>query len=135
MGKEVYIPINKCNDGHLYIISARNADIGVYVEKEKGFRISRHKFKSNFIDLEYHWDIEPMELLPEPFPRLHGTVKPLKKLNYIGGMDDEKLLRYLNERIKLLYYDIMQIKKVLSAPIILVDSERMKRLRMFKGGM
>lgn len=130
-----YIPMSKCSDRHLYIIKARNADIGVYIAEEKAFKISRYKFTSNFIDKEFHWDIEPMELLPPPFPKLMGTAKPLKKLNYLGDMDDEKLLPYLNEKIKLLYFDIKQLKGPLTNPIVLIDENRMKQLRMFSGGI
>jgi len=124
MDNKTYIPMNKCKDGHLYIIDARNADIGVYIAKEKGFKISRFKFKSNFIFIEYHWDTG------EPF----GTVKPLKKLNYIGHMSDEKLFSQLNDEMKRLFYDIKKLKGVITTPITLVDPDRMKRLKMLHGG-
>lgn len=124
MDKEAYIPMSKCKDGHLYIIKARNADIGVYVAEKKGFRISRFKFKSNFIDTEDHWDTG------EPF----GTVKPLKKLNYIGGMSDEKLLPRLNEEMKRLMYEIKMLKGVIITPIVVIDPDRMKLLKILHGG-
>lgn len=128
--------MEKCRDKHLYIISARNADIGVYITEEKGFKISRYKFKSNFIDIEYHWDIEPMEVLPDPFPKLQGTVKPLMKLNYLVALveDDERLLETLNNYMKNLYYDIKKLKKGITVPITLIDPYRMQQLRFFKGG-
>lgn len=130
-----YIPISECKDRHLYIIDARNADIGVYIASEKVFKISRYKGSENFIDVEYHWNIEPMEFLPPPFLKLKGTVKPLTKLNYIGAIadDDEKLQETLNNYMKELFYDIKQIKKVITVPITLIDSDRMKRLRSFRG--
>lgn len=134
MGQERYISMNKCKDGHLYIIEARNADIGVYVESEKAFRIRRNKFQLTFIDKEYHWDIEPMEVLPSPFPKLNGTVKPLKKLNYLGNMSDEKLLETLNDYMKTLYYDIKKLKGHIRSSYVIIDSDRFKKLRRFKGG-
>lgn len=124
MDKNRYIPMNKCNDGHLYIIKARNADLGVYIEKEKGFRLSRFKFQLNFIDIEYHWDTG------EP----HGTVKPLKKLNFLGNMPDGKLLVRLNDYMKSMLYDIKSLKKSLTSSIVLIDPERMRQLRKLNGG-
>ena len=124
MDKDIYIPMNKCKDGHLYIIKARNADIGVYVADKKGFRISRFKFKDNFIYMEDHWDTG------EPF----GTVKPLMKLHYIGNMPDEKLLPRLNSEMKQLFRKIKKLKGVITTPITLIDPDRMKRLKMFHGG-
>ena len=124
MEEKPYIPMSKCKDGHLYIIDARNADIGVYVAKDKWFRISRFKFKTNYIFTEDHWDTG------EP----HGTVKPLKKLNYIGHPEDEKLRITLNNYMKTLYYDIVELKGYVTVPITIIDPERMKTLRFFKGG-
>jgi len=117
-----FIPMSKCKDGHLYIIDARNANLGVYVKKERGFRISRHKFQCNFIDIEYHWDTG------EP----HGTVKPLSKLNYLGYMPDEKLLDQLKGYMKTLMYDIKSFNLSLCAPIEIISSDRMKQLRMLQ---
>lgn len=136
MGPDQYISMDKCKDRHLYIISARNADIGVYIAEEKGFKISRYKFKSNFIDIEYHWDIEPIELLPDPFPKLKGTVKPLVKLNFLGAIveNDERLRETLNNYMKSLYYEIKKLKKVVTVPITLIGPYRMQQLRFFKGG-
>ncbi len=33
-----YIPISECKDRHLYIIDAKDADIGVYLANEKAFK-------------------------------------------------------------------------------------------------
>lgn len=129
--EDQYISIEDCKDRHLYIIKARNADIGVYIAEDKAFKISRYKFTSNFIDTEFHWDIEPMELLPEPFPKLKGTAKPLKKLEYFGDGEDDKMLERLNKRMKELLWDIKKLKNVISVPIEIISPERMKKLRMF----
>ena len=79
-----------CKHNYVYLIDARNANVGIYDEEQKGFVISRHKFKSNFLFVEYHWDTG------EPF----GTVKPLKELfEYDGGVTDKEKLDYLNDLI------------------------------------
>lgn len=125
-----YIPIKDCIDRHLYIIKARNADIGIYLAEEKAFKISRFKFTSNFIDIEYHWDIEPVQLLSPPFPKLMGTVKPLKELGHFEDSDDIQMLNRLNKKMKEMLYDIKELKKEITTPIILIDSDRMKMLRI-----
>ena len=129
--RDQYIPIDGCKDRHLYIINARNADIGVYIAEEEAFKISRYKFTSNFIDKEYHWDIKPIPLLPPPFPELQGTVKPLKKLEYFGDGEDEVILERLNKRMKELWYELKRMKKQVTVPIEIISTERMKKLRMF----
>lgn len=71
MGKQVeYLPIDQMKSGHLYRIGARNASYGIWVEEEKGFIISRHKFTANYLFVEYHWDTGAP----------HGTVKPWEDL-------------------------------------------------------
>lgn len=128
-----YIPIDKCKDRHLYIISARNADIGVYLAEKKAFKISRFIYSNNLIDMEYHCDIDPTELVQSSSEEIHGTVKPLAKLKYIGATvdDEDKLKEVLNYYMKTLYYDIKEMKKVITIPIILIDSDRLKRLRAY----
>lgn len=63
-----YIKVEDLRDGGLYRISARNAKHGIWVEKDGGFYISRHKFGHNYLFVEIHWD------LSDSF----GTVKPLE---------------------------------------------------------
>jgi hypothetical protein len=123
MDEGAYIPMNNCKDGHLYIINARNADLGVYIEAQHCFRLRRNKFKLTYIDTEDHWDTG------EP----HGTVKPLKKLNYIGNMSDEKLMDKLNYYMKELYYSIKELKGFVVSSFVLIDSNTMKRLRAYNG--
>ncbi|MCK9428906.1 MAG: hypothetical protein M0R17_02700 [Candidatus Omnitrophica bacterium] len=77
-----YIKLEDCKDGYLYIISARNAHIGIFDAKKFWFIISRHKFTTNFIDYEDHWDLGPP----------HGTVKPLKELH----LAKDTTIEYLN---------------------------------------
>lgn len=79
-----YIKLEDCKDSYLYIIDARNADIGIFEKEKNHFIISRFKFKSNFIFHEDHWDTGA------PF----GTVKPIKELYYIDyqNLKDNELL-------------------------------------------
>ncbi|MBF0227873.1 MAG: hypothetical protein HQK76_20695 [Desulfobacterales bacterium] len=70
-----YIPIDKLETGGLYWILARNAHVGIWFSKEKGFVIPREKFGRTFPFVEYHWDINK-EFPLEPFD--FGTVKPFE---------------------------------------------------------
>jgi hypothetical protein len=89
------IKLEDCKDGFLYFIEARNATIGIYDKKELGFIISRHKFKSNFLFIEYHWDIGKIK----PDMEYFGTVKPLKELcpTNISFLSEDEKLKFLNE--------------------------------------
>lgn len=89
-----YIPLDKCKDGYLYIIYARNSNLGIYKEDKKAFTISRFKFSSNFLDEEVHWDVEYFF----GSMRFLGTAKPLKEFGKSEIFEkDEDTLRYLNE--------------------------------------
>lgn len=80
-----WIPLEKCKDGYVYYIHARNAKVGIFNENDNGFIISRHKFDKNFLFTEYHWDTG------EPY----GTVKPIRKL-YKARPTEVGTLAYLN---------------------------------------
>ena len=94
-----YIKVEDLRDAGLYRISARNASHGIWSSKDGGFYISRHKFGSNYLFVEIHWD------LSDGF----GTVKPLEWLKQspfdVNKLDDwrtpedlEKLvLAFLND--------------------------------------
>ena len=123
MSKDDYIPIDKCKDGYLYIIKARNADLGVYVKKEKGFHISRFKFKCNYIFMEYHWDTG------EPF----GTVKPIKELRDLSNVPYERLLKRLNDYMKILLYEIKAVKGTIITPASSINPNRKKQLIVLYG--
>ena len=87
IGTYPWILMEDCIDGHLYVISARNSSLGIYVKAKQAFIISRHKFNSNFLDEEDHWDTG------EP----HGTAKPLLILSEAPHFsNDEEKLEYLN---------------------------------------
>jgi len=65
------IPLNKCKDGWLYHIDARNASIGIFRTKRKGFVIARYKFGPKpFLFDELHCEADEH----------YGTAKPLKLL-------------------------------------------------------
>lgn len=90
------IPVDQCIDGHLYIISARNASLGIckkarlFLESEVvSFTISRYKFKSNYLFDELHWDCDDH----------YGTACPLLDLGPVPEFADEKAtLDYLNAK-------------------------------------
>ena len=86
-----YIPIEKCKDGWLYKIDARNSNLGIYNAERKTFYISRFKFNDNYLFEEYHWDTG------EPY----GTAKPLEELEFAGHFNnDNERLAYLNKKIE-----------------------------------
>lgn len=82
------IPIDKCKDRYLYIITARNASIGIFDKKTSSFIISRTKFRSNYLFSEVHYDQD------ENF----GTATPLKELELVEYIGEEEELAYLNKR-------------------------------------
>ena len=83
-----HIPMDQCKEGFLYIIDARNSKLGIYNEADKSFTISRHKFGSNFLFEEFHWDADPSS----------GTAKPLKEVMKVPAMSDEEKLIFLNAK-------------------------------------
>jgi len=90
--------INTLIDRGLYLIHARNAKVGVWLEKKKSFIISRWKFESNFLFEEFHyntgapygtaWELEgPFEIVP---PEKEITLNYLnKKEKEIQGIDEK----------------------------------------------
>jgi hypothetical protein len=104
-----YIKMEDLKNGYLYRIRARNARIGIWCKKLEGFLISRFKFFSNFLFVEYHYDAHP----------LYGTVLPIEKLERVpfnagaisNGLNWEGpiytyMLKYLNDIDK--KYDIVR---------------------------
>lgn len=95
------IPMNDCNHGYLYKISARNSSIGIWNKYRKVFIIPRFKFGSHYLFEEFHWDCGP------PF----GTAIALEELmecpfhipdDYIEDPDNE-ILNYLLKKQKDIY--------------------------------
>ena len=80
------IPMDKCEKGGIYKITARNFAIGVY-DGDQGFLGIRTKFGNRFIDREFHWD--------QGVP--HGTVQPQEK---IGQVPDGTDLRAVHEVVE-----------------------------------
>ena len=92
-----YIPMDKCKDGWLYSIAARNATLGIYREKELGFEIRREKFGSVFKFVEYHWDIGTIK----PELEQHGTAKPIQEIEKSTTFLNEKeFLKYMEKKYK-----------------------------------
>ena len=93
LNSEDYIKISELKDGYSYKIFARNAFVGIWIEKENGFLISRYKTTPKpYFFYEYHWDYDDVI----------GTVKPLaeiEKCSYSTIFDDKnnkQLLNYLD---------------------------------------
>lgn len=103
-----YIPMNECKGGYLYEVECRNGRVGIYNAKQKGFIISRHKFGSNFVFIEFHWDTG------EP----HGTACPLREIekapdfgpaNKLLETNNKEVLDYLNKKTEeaTVYYECL----------------------------
>ena len=101
-----YIKIEELKNWHSYKIWARNAFVGIWVENESGFFISRYKVAPNpYLFIEYHWDTWSVA---EPF----GTVKPLELIekcpfelkgnfevsleNSFEEKEEQRILKYLD---------------------------------------
>ena len=87
------IELEDCEDGHVYLIDARNANIGIFRKKDLGFIISRVKFNDNFLYTEYHWDVGKVR----PEDEQYGTVKPLQDIGVAPEMNDVETLKFLND--------------------------------------
>lgn len=105
-----YLKVNELKNGYIYKIEARNASIGAWLESKKAFIISRWKFKSNYLFLEYHWDIDdilgtakPIEILEKfQFELKDYSIEDRKNnevLTYLDSLDETR-----NENIKRLSY-------------------------------
>jgi len=93
---ENYIPMEELKNGYIYKIKARNANYGVWLEKESAFMISRWKFTHNYLFLEIHWDkddfvgtVKPIEIV-EKFPF------EMKEVNEYNGDETKIILSYLD---------------------------------------
>ena len=81
-----YIPLDKCVDGNLYRIRARNGTYGVFNKEGSSFTLAREKFENIYLFDEYHFDIGA------PF----GTVRPLEDMG--AAIDQLEFVdsKYLN---------------------------------------
>jgi len=91
-----YLNINELKNGYSYKICARNAYVGIWVETEKAFMISRYKVGANsYLFNEYHWDTYDEESFPL------GTVKPLKLIEKcsldLKHEDEQEIIKYLDK--------------------------------------
>ena len=83
------ITIEQCKPGWLYQIIGRNADVGIYDPEQKGFKISRHKFGSIFIDNEFHWHADPR----------FGTAKPIREIEEAPKFaNNQDMVAYLEQK-------------------------------------
>ena len=90
-----WIPIEKCKDGYLYHIAARNSTLGIYRDYEIGFEIRRLKFEDIFRFTEYHWDIGILR----PNMEMFGTAKPIKEIEQVPEFRNEgSFLDYMEDK-------------------------------------
>ena len=99
-----YIKVEDLEEGWLYRIKARNADVGIWFPSEQGFVIRRRKFDLIYTFVEIHWDLSPN----------FGTVKPIERLElspfekddliytrqgarYLSMQKEDKILEWLKE--------------------------------------
>ena len=90
---EDYLSIEKCKQGGLYKILARNFSLGVYNLKDQGFIGIRQKFTMIYLDLEFHWDTGTP----------YGTAKPIEFLEMCDLEVDENnndLFVWLGKKIE-----------------------------------
>lgn len=65
-----YLPIERLEDGCLYLIHARNSHIGQWRSAENGFALLRDKSGQRYLAVEFHWDASTA-----------GTAKPFFKIS------------------------------------------------------
>ncbi len=102
-----YLKIEILKNCFVYQIFARNAYIGVWIETEKSFMISRYKVGCNpYISFEYHWDAYIEDIFISGVEKqFKGTSKPLKLIEEFPFDLKEKysvketqiILNYLNK--------------------------------------
>ena len=96
------IPLAQCQDGHLYIIAARNAYLGIFRAEFQGFVISRAKLGSSTLSIEDHVETGPP----------HGTATPLEDLGPVDtdGARKSATLDFLNTHPQLKRAQLMATK-------------------------
>lgn len=84
---ETYLAVKDLIDGFVYKIYARNGCVGVWDADKKGFKLARNKWGNIFIDIEYHWDVDPT----------FGTAKPYEMLWLAPKLEENDLIKYLQD--------------------------------------
>ena len=71
----IRIPREEIALGHAYVVFARNASVGVAVEKDGklGYEIAREKFGRRFLFTELDWENDPQFGTAIPIRLLRGT--------------------------------------------------------------
>lgn len=95
---ENYLRIEDLKDNHCYKIYARNAFVGVWMEKDRAFMISRYKVGPNpRLHHENHWDTSEQNGTAKPLELIERCPFELKE-NYTEYTDIEsdEILKYLD---------------------------------------
>lgn len=91
---QIYIPVDKLIDNHIYEVKGRNFSAAVWKAKNRRFYGVRSKWGETFISPELHWDDD----------NHFGTVKPLREIGKLdfdycpscGAGEENKLIEVLN---------------------------------------
>jgi hypothetical protein len=78
-----WLEVDDLLHGGVYLLNARNLQLGLYDNRIKGFYGIRRIFGNKLIDIEYHWDTGK-----DGDPHT-GTAKPVKLLNHSFNIMDK----------------------------------------------
>ena len=95
-----WIPINKCRDGFLYSIAARNSTLGIYRAGKQYFEIRRQKGDEIYrFSGEYHWDWQGGEIIFKN--KMLGTAKPIEEIEQAPAFGSEKdFIKYMERQFE-----------------------------------
>jgi hypothetical protein len=92
----LYLPMEKLDDGCLYVIHARNSHVGCWCAKDRAFLLVREKHGRIALARESHWDSTPPGSA-KPFVKLSAPVElakvsaaladKLRELPYLKAME------------------------------------------------
>lgn len=108
---ETYLGMDELVDNSVYTIVGRNAFVGIWIDADQAFLISRYKGGGKpRVHYEYHWDIK----VTSDLPWRCGTAKPISFIEQskfsVHNFDNETQVAML-----LVYLDDIEIKN----PVIL----------------
>jgi len=92
-----YVKMEDLKDKYCYKIYARNAYVGIWVERKKSFMISRYKVGPNsYLFEEYHWDTGPPLGTVKPLMLIEKCPFQIKDTTDYNEVDKKTLLNYLD---------------------------------------
>ncbi len=91
-----YIKMQDLKDGYIYKIIARNTKYGVWIKEKNGFMISRWKFNSNYLFIEFHWDFDDLVGTAKPIKLIDKFPFEIKEENEYNQNEAKEILSFLN---------------------------------------